>query len=234
MLVSVVIPAYNEEKSIGLTLESVKGAEKGNFGVELVVLDASSTDNTGQIAKQAGARVVRIPKGSIGYARQQGILNANGEIIVFTDADTTVPKNWLIRHVDVLERDNVVCTYGGFKFTDGVFPVLQFANYIQPILIFIMDKVFGQHIATGQNMAFWKEKALAIGGFDVNIRVMEDTDLAIRMKKVGKVVYLSDLLIYTSGRRSHEGWMYFGRAGRSFFDYFFLGKRNLSGFPDIR
>lgn len=234
MLVSIVIPAYNEEKYISKTLESIKKLEKGDFGVEVLIVNAESTDKTPEVAKSYGAQVLNVEHRGIGYARQKGIEFAKGEIIAFTDADTIVPKDWLIRHVNMLKQKNVVCSWGGFKFTDGVFPNLQFANYIQPIFIYLFDKIFGKPIASGQNMAFWKDKALSVGGFDENILVMEDTDLAMRMTKIGKVIYQPNLVIYTSGRRSNEGWRYFIRAGSSFFEFFILGRRKLKGFPDIR
>lgn len=234
MLVSIVIPAYNEEKYIAHTLTSIKNLEKDDFETEVIVVDPHSEDKTVEIAKSFGAKVIEIPHKGIGYARQQGIKAAKGEIVAFTDADTLVPRDWLVRHVKTLKRDGVVCSWGGFKFTDGKFPILQFANYIQPIFIYLFDKIFGKPIATGQNMAFWKIKALAVGGFDENIEVMEDTDLAVRMTKIGKVIYQPTLLIYTSGRRSIEGWHYFIRAGVSFIEFFILGRRKLKGFPNIR
>ena len=234
MLVSIVIPAYNEEKYIGKTLESIKNLEKSDFDTEVIVVDPHSTDKTAEIAKSYGAKVALIPHKGIGFARQQGIIQSKGEIIAFTDADTIVPKDWLNRHVKVLKQEGVVCSCGGFKFVDGKFPILQFANYIQPIFIYLFDRLFGQPLATGQNMAFWKDKALSIGGFNENILVMEDTDLAVRMTKIGKVIYQPTLVIYTSGRRSVEGWQYFVRAGSSFLEFFILGQRKLKGFPDIR
>lgn len=234
MKVSIVIPAYNEEKYIGQTLQSINKLVKGDFETEVLVIDPHSTDKTVEIAKSFGAKVIEIPHKNIGYARAKGIKAATGEIIVFTDADTLVPENWLIRHVNTLRQKNVVCSWGGFKFTDGKFPILQFANYIQPVFIYLFDKIVGLPVASGQNMAFWKDKALEVGGFDEKMKVMEDTDLAVRMTKIGKVIYQPDLLIYTSGRRSVEGWHYFVRAGGSFIDYFILGRRKLEGFPDIR
>lgn len=234
MKISIIIPAYNEEKYLARTLTSIKKLDKDGHNVEILVLDALSTDKTPQIAKKQGARVLRIARKSIGFARQQGIKHARGDIILYTDADTILPKDWIMRHVANLQKPGVVCSCGGFRLTDGSFPFFHFANYLQPILLYLSYKLFYIPFATGQNMAFWKKKALLVGGFDEQIAVMEDTDLAIRMKRVGKVIYQPDIIIYASGRRSNEGWAFFPRMTKAVIQYFILKKRALTGFPDFR
>ena len=234
MKVSVVIPAYNEERYIGRTLASVKKMELGEHILEILVLDPGSTDKTAEIAKKYGAKVVKIEHKTIGNARKQGIFNASGEIIFCTDADTLLPLNWIKKHVSILEKPGVVCSCGGFRFFDGQFPLFHFANYIQPYLLWLIYKIFNVVIATSQNIAFWKEKALKIGGFDENIGVLEDVDFAVRMRKTGKVTFDTNFVIRCFGRRSKEGWHYFIRGGIALFRYFILGRTNLGGFPDYR
>lgn len=234
MKISVVIPAHNEEKYIGRTLNSIKELDKKDWDVEVIVINGGSTDKTAEIAKKYGVKVINEPHKGIGFTRQEGLLHAKGEIVVFTDADTVVPKDWLVKHYTALTAPSVVCTYGGYRYSDGNFPLYHLFNYIQPVLVYFAYKLFNLPIASGQNIACWKKKALEIGGFDENIPVMEDTDFSLRMKKVGKVLYLPDLLIYSSGRRSREGWRFYLRMIRSYFWYFFFGKRNLERFPDFR
>lgn len=232
--VSIIIPAYNEEKYIEHTLRSVKDADATGLDIELIVLDGSSTDKTPDVARKAGATVYTESHKGIGYARQMGVQHAKGDIILFTDADTTVPKDWIQRHVTTLLQPDVVFTYGTFRVTDGHFPYYQYINYIQPWQLWLLHHLLGKPVAAGQNLAFWKEKAMSIGGFDKNIRVMEDTDLAIRMRKVGKVVFLPDLVVLSSGRRSMEGWGFFLRMAGVTVQYFLMGRRSLGGFPDFR
>lgn len=234
MKISIIIPAYNEEKYIARTLESIKAVDRDSYDIELLVVDGGSTDKTKKIAESFGARVITIPHKGIGYARQQGVLAAKGEIVVFTDADTTHPKNWLTRHVETLKKPGVVFTYGTYLVSDGTFPYFHYINYIQPHVLWLLHHLVRSPIAAGQNLAFWREKALSIGGFDEHILVMEDTDLAIRMLKVGKVLFLHDLVVQSSGRRSKEGWGFFIRMTVSTTQYFLLGRRSLGGFPDFR
>ena len=234
MKISVVIPAYNEEKYIGRTLESVNNLELDGHELDILVIDPGSTDKTFEIAKKYGARVIKIEYNTIGNARQQGILLAAGEIVACTDADTILPKDWIIRHIAILKKPGVVCSCGGFRLIDGQFPIYHLANYVQPIFVWLIYFIFNIVIATGQNIVFWKEKALKIGGFDEKIGVMEDVDFVLRMKNAGKVLYNHNIIIRASGRRSKEGLNYFFRSCTVLFRYFILRRSNLGGFPDIR
>ena len=118
--------------------------------------------------------------------------------------------------------------------TDGKFPYYHFINFIQPHYLWLIHHLFGKPIAAGQNLAFWREKALRVGGFDDKILLFEDVDFAIRMKKTGDVKFIPDLVVISSGRRSNEGWSFFIRMSIVSFKYFVLGRRSLGGFPDFR
>ena len=80
---SVIIPALNEEDSIGYVLASIP-LEKI---AEIIVVDGGSTDNTVSIAEDAGALVIREPRRGYGRACATGVEHANGEILIFLDAD---------------------------------------------------------------------------------------------------------------------------------------------------
>lgn len=235
MLISIIIPAYNEEKYIGKTLDSIKNLElKQEWDLEIVVINSGSTDNTESVAGSYGAKVIDEPHKGIGFARQEGIKHAKGEIVAFTDADTVVPANWLLKIVEKLSAANVSFVYGTFRVRDGSFPYYHFINFVQPYWLWLIHYLFGKPIAAGQNMAFWRKKALEVGGFDDKILLFEDIDFAIRMKKAGKVVFIPDLIVFSSGRRSNEGWGFFFRMTIVTLKYFVLGRRSLGGFPDFR
>lgn len=109
--VSVVIAAFNEEASIARDLAQVTEAMAG-FGLawELIVVDDGSTDRTGEIARNLGARVVRHPENrGTGAARKTGVRGARGDVVVMTDADGTYPNDRipdLLKHFP--EYDQVI------------------------------------------------------------------------------------------------------------------------------
>ena len=92
MKISVVIPAFNEEKLLGATLRSIQeaGAAFADLGwtMEIVVCDNNSTDATAALARAAGARVVFEPVNQIARARNTGAAAADGDWLIFVDADS--------------------------------------------------------------------------------------------------------------------------------------------------
>ncbi|OGG07037.1 hypothetical protein A3D05_02075 [Candidatus Gottesmanbacteria bacterium RIFCSPHIGHO2_02_FULL_40_24] len=233
MKISVVIPAYNEEKFVSKTLESIEKTDKKNWDVEIVVVDGGSTDRTASVAKEKGARVIHEPHKGIGFARQHGLLHATGEIVIYTDADTVVPRDWLTKYMKAFENEEIVCTYGTYRVSDGKFPYFQATNYLQPWAVSLYYR-FGIYFAGGQNIAARRDAAIDAGGFDEKLEQMEDADFVKRMSKAGKIAFLPDNIVISSGRRSKEGISYFLRAGISDFKFFILGKRDFLKFPDYR
>lgn len=104
MKVSVVIPARNEEKYIGKCLQSL--LEQEEKADEIIVVDNNSSDKTAEIAKSYGARVIKEKTQGITYARTLGFNSAKFEIIARVDADTTVPKDWILRIKKDFEDNN--------------------------------------------------------------------------------------------------------------------------------
>src|SRR5581483_11043104 len=90
MKISIVVPAFNEERLLPETLARVRSASAafGGWDTELVVCDNNSTDRTAQIAREAGASVVFEPVNQISRARNAGAARASGEWLVFVDADS--------------------------------------------------------------------------------------------------------------------------------------------------
>ncbi|GIW67100.1 MAG: hypothetical protein KatS3mg095_0998 [Candidatus Parcubacteria bacterium] len=102
MKISVIIPAYNEEKGIENTLKRIP---KEVF--EIIVVDNNSTDKTAEIAKKLGAKVVKEARQGYGYALQKGFKTAQGDIIVTLDADGQYPGEKILELVDYLIKNNL-------------------------------------------------------------------------------------------------------------------------------
>lgn len=231
MKISVVIPAYNEEKYLSKTLESI--AKLDRKPDEIIVIDGSSTDKTIQVARDGGARVITVEHRGIGFARQKGLEAAGGDIVAFTDADTVVPKDWLIKIVAKLSQPNVAGVYGGFRLSDGPFFYRFYINFIQPCIIAFFHRI-GMPLAPGQNSAFWKKAGLAAGGYPEDFKIAEDIEMARRLLTVGEVGYLAQCAVMSSGRRGNEGISFLFRVSKAFLYYFITRKADKIGFPDIR
>lgn len=232
MTITVIIPAYNEEKYLPRTLDTIRALDRKPD--EIVVIDGGSTDSTPQVAKAHGATVVTIPHRGIGFARQMGLEAAHGDIIAFTDADTVVPKNWLTKIEETLSRPGVVGVFGNFMVPDGWLPYRLYVNTIQQAGNWLWWHLLKVPWAPGQNTAFLRATGIAAGGYPVDYKIAEDIEMAKRLMKLGKLVYRPDLLVTSSGRRGNEGIGLLTRALKAFFYYFFFHSANKVGFPDIR
>jgi glycosyltransferase involved in cell wall biosynthesis len=96
VLLSVIISAFNEERYLPQSLSSLQRAvAECRCSVELIVVDNASTNKTAEIARASGARVVCEPVHNVARVRNTGAAAAHGEVLVFVDADTIVPHDFL-------------------------------------------------------------------------------------------------------------------------------------------
>ena len=231
MTISVVIPAYNEETLLPKTLASLSQLDRKPD--EIIVVNASSTDKTTDVAEKSGAIVVTVPKGTIGYSRQKGLEKAIGDVVAFTDADAILHHDWLNRIEHALTIPGTVGYFGGFHVFDGPPLYKFFINTIQPLWNIFLFSLFRMPMATGQNMAFNRKLALEAGGFPENFKMAEDIEIARRMMTKGKIIFTQKEFVSASGRRGFEKGLII-RIVKVFFLYFLFRKADTIGFPDVR
>ena len=108
-LISIVIPALNEEEGIKRTIESIpiENLNKMGYDVEIIVVDGGSKDKTREIAESLGAKVIIEPRKGYGRAYKTGFEHARGDIIVTGDADGTYPFELIPQFVKMLEEKNL-------------------------------------------------------------------------------------------------------------------------------
>ena len=92
----------------------------------------------------------------------------------------------------------------------------------------------GISLSPGQNTAFWRQKALDVGGYPTNFYIAEDLEMARRLRRVGKIVYRFDNFVTSSGRRGNEGPSLLTRVFKAYWYYFTTKRADKIGFPDIR
>ncbi len=199
--VSVIIPARNEEKYLAACLATVN-AQDFPDEYEVIVVDNGSTDATAEIAAQAGARVIAEPEPGLPRARESGRQAARAPLLVYIDADTHIPRNYLRKVVETFENEpDVMSVTSPVRFYDGdwsanLFIFCYFHIYRLLNWLHIVDFIFGG------TFALRSEVIARIGGFDISIAFYgEDADLTKRVAREGRIRYLGDLYSQTSARR---------------------------------
>ena len=200
-MISFVVPAYNEERLIGATLDSIHAAAR-DLGqpYEIVVANDDSTDNTPSIARDHGARVVDCRHRQIARVRNTGARASTGEILIFVDADTLVAADVVRASITALARGAV----GGGSLPDieGRMP------WWGPAVLWGVNTFMrSMHWAAGCYVFVHRAAFDAVGGFDERIFVSEELFLSQALKEIGRVVILRERVV-TSGRklRTHSAW----------------------------
>ncbi|MBV9349187.1 MAG: glycosyltransferase family 2 protein [Patescibacteria group bacterium] len=235
---SVVIPAYNEEGYIADCLRSLK--EQDYQGqIEIIVVDNNSTDATTRIAKEMDAVVVFESMRGVCAARQTGTLRAKGEVIISTDADTIYPAGWVRNFIDVFASDeNIMAVAGPCTFSDGPWYGKLFVDSYYRFQAFIYRYFKFVLSIPGCNTAFRKT---AWRGYNVNLHAAGDEIVFLKdLKMAGRVVFLPENMVYSSGRRAEKGFFYnifVTLLWYYLFDYILgriTGKSILGAYPAIR
>ena len=190
-IVSIVIPAFNEEDCIEITLKSILSQNiilKHTDYFECIVVDNESTDRTAEIAKQY-CQIISAPRGKLN-ARHAGIKHAVGDIIVSCDADCYYPQNWLNLLIRHFHKPEVVAVRG---------PVLPQGNMLSRAVAVWSTTILHsvKKVMHGANNAFLREAYFKVGGFDLSIdqfnieeMVMEEQVVFLgKLRSLGKVVF---------------------------------------------
>jgi glycosyltransferase involved in cell wall biosynthesis len=201
--ISVIIPAFNEERLLGESLRQVNAAlttfVRREWQTELIVCDNNSTDRTAEIARAAGARVVFEPINQIGRARNRGAEAATGDWLIFIDADTH-PSAELFHDV-AAQIATGRCLAGGCTIRlEAGYPTGNAITRLWNIVSRTFKLMAGSFIFC-DTAAFRK-----LGGFDAQLFASEEIELSKRLKKLAraerkKIVILHRHPILTSARK---------------------------------
>lgn len=198
MNISVVIPAYNEEKFIARCLSSLQKQTKKPF--EIILVDAQSTDKTTSIAKSYLATIVPTKKIGISHARDVGFNRARGEIIARCDADTLVPPDWIEKIENNFKTKTIDALAGPIIYYDLPLKTTLYSK----VFIHLMHLTLHHYILIGNNMAITKKVWNRVKNQTCtdDTKMHEDIDLSMHLAKLGaKIHYDPQFIAYTSGRR---------------------------------
>jgi glycosyltransferase involved in cell wall biosynthesis len=204
MSISVIFPAYNEERYIGETLKSIKRAnefllEREDVSIEIIVVDNDSTDSTAKVALSLGAKVIKESQHNVAKVRNAGARSANGNILVFIDADTVVPNSLLWRINEAMTDHSC---FGGAIDTDYRPHRYSVKLYLQ--LWRLLGKVTG--MAQGAAQFCRKDIYVSLRGYDETLYMGEDVDFYWRLNRFAKrrnahVCFIKDIRVVPSTRR---------------------------------
>lgn len=203
MKVSVVVPAFNEERLLTRSLDAVRSSmaefERRGWPAELIVCDNNSTDRTAQIARAAGAKVVFEPVNQIGRARNAGAAQAAGDWLIFVDADS-YPTPALFAEV-ATEIGKARCLAGGSTLRfDGQDRAAKF-------VVALWNRVSRATRWAAGSFIFCEAAAFReVGGFSEELYASEEIDLFRRLKRMARkkgrsIVILHRHPLLTSDRK---------------------------------
>ena len=146
MKFSVVIPAYNESQFIERAIRALRTQTIARCDFEIIVVDNNSEDDTGDIARRAGAdTVLKEPIRGPNVARQKGVSESKGAMVAFLDADCQPPPDWLELIEEALSDPDVAAIsgpydygFGGWKDVLATVYTHYFFRYLDRILFFLL------------------------------------------------------------------------------------------------
>ena len=228
MKISVVVPAYNEERLIAQSLRRVRQAMSAftarGWDSELIVCDNNSTDRTAGLAREAGAKVVFEPVNQIARARNAGAAAASGDWLLFVDADSH-PSPELLSDV-ANEIQSGRCLAGGSTVKlEGNYPIGNCVTRLWNTISRVGKLAAGAFIFC--EAAAFRE----VGGFSTELFAGEELDLSQRLKRLARtrhqrLVILHRHPLVTSARKVH---LYTPREHLRFFLKAVLARKRILG-----
>jgi glycosyltransferase involved in cell wall biosynthesis len=196
-MLSFVVPAYNEEKCLPATLESIHAAARAlGIDYEIVVADDASTDATAALAATHGAKVASLSNRQIAKTRNGGARAATGDRLIFVDADTRVTLEVVRAAMASLDAGAVG---GGARVRlDEAAP-----PYARWLLRMVVGPMVWLNLAAGCFVYCRRDALEAAGGWDERHFAGEEIMLSFALRKVGRFVMLREEVV-TSSRKFHS------------------------------
>lgn len=205
MKISVVVPAFNEEKLLPATLRSICAAATAfdalGWTWEIIVCDNNSTDRTAEVARAGGATVIFEPMNQIGRARNTGAASASGDWLIFVDADSQPPPE--------LFADVALEIQSGNRIAGGSTIKLDGARFYYNVLAGVWNRLSRWRRYLAGSFIFCEAQSFRqVGGFNTDLFAAEEIDLSIKLKKLARQTGRSLVVshrhpLVTSARKAH-------------------------------
>ena len=216
--ISVIIPAHNEAEFLPATLEALRGQKYRPF--ETIVVTNGCSDNTAEVVRGKCDQLFELEERGLGPARNLGAEKARGNLLLFLDADTILEPDALQVIARKFKRHHSAGTLKGV-------PDYDKASY--KLIYLLKNFVHKSHAHHGSSgvILCWKDHFNAVGGFDNELYLRENSDLMKKLRQFGGYKYISSTPAITSMRR-------YEKTGTSEMVLLWLKVWVLSNFSDIR
>ncbi len=199
VMLSVVIPAYNEEKRIGRCLSALADQTVPREMYEIIVVDGGSRDRTMDIAAGYTDEVFIQESERVAGARNDGFHRARYDLVATTDADSVVAPNWVESVVRAFSDPEVVLSFGPVTCIDETPANRRYSLLFNGLMRF--GAMTGLYYYTlGCNTAFRKEALEKVGMYRI-CDAGDDLEIAVRMRKIGRVEFAPDMRVGFDFRR---------------------------------
>ena len=213
-VISVIIPVCNEEHYIARTLQCFKN-QQTDIPFEVIVCDNNCSDHTIDIARTYADRIVYEKKQGIACARNTGARHAQGDYLVFADADTLYPADFIQKTYAVFTQQSYVAFCGGKYCYDPDDPHLRvslrlkaahlcYAVWCSAPATYLLEKT-NTLIVPGFCLCTPRSVFEHVGGFDERTKAHDDVHYSWKIRPLGTKKYIGDLRVRSSIRRAEQG-----------------------------
>lgn len=214
-LISVCIPVKNGGKRLGRCLQSLRELDYPEDRIEIIIADGRSTDDTIDVAKSFGSRVLDNPGEIVASGRNVAFGAARGAFIASTDDDCIVPRDWVKRALGAFDAPDVAAVGGISLLPENAPTWAQAANYVFRLASKSGYSVQADHLADGDAEdipgcnAFYRSTAFqTVGPFDEKLVTAEDVELHRRVRGMGMRLKTSPELFVWHDKRPTPGGLF--------------------------
>lgn len=212
MTISVIIPTYNEAAHIARLVESLRRHDPTG-AVEVLVVDAGSPDGTADVARRAGATVLRAPQPGRAAQMNYGAAHATGQVLYFVHADVRIHPAYVAAIAAAVAAGHEAGCYR-FRF-DSAHPLLRLNSY--------GTRFRGIMSRGGDQTLFVTRRLFAqLGGFNERFVIMEDFEIIQRIRRVASFLIVPQNVIVSARKYETNGWLRVQLANLTAFALFFL------------
>jgi rSAM/selenodomain-associated transferase 2 len=212
MTLTVIIPTYNEAANIARLVADLHRHDPTG-AVEVLVVDADSPDGTADVARQAGATVLRSPTPGRAAQMNYGARQARGEVLYFVHADVGIHPDYVATIRAAVAQGHEAGCYR-FQF-DSKHPLLRLNSY---------GTRFKGIMSRGGDQTLFITRALfeRLGGFNERFVIMEDFEIIQRIRKVASFLIVPQDVIVSARKYETNSWLRVQLANLTAFAMFFL------------